>query len=369
MSNAGEASTGTERRERVAWVAVLVGVILVILVAAPRFALHRDIDVDGIRLTPQSEGWYLHHDDGTDLNRYSFDLYEYIASVDYYRGDYDRYPLYGPWRWRVVPSWIAAWTPIENPAVAYGAVSMGFMVAGAVALVAAGARSGLRRRAQVLVAVFYAVSFPMFWYSTSGYVDGSLIAMLCIGLCTIQYRRWLLFLLLLPVGFLVKETYLIIVPVAAAHLWARSHRWKDWVPLTAAATAIIAMTWIGVRLALPTPRTIDWMPRLGRLQSNLRPSSIASFLLSCGVVVPLALVAAWQLFVDRHQDPDGAAAWRDHLHLVVGLAMAFAITAHGFLTAYSDGRHVWTATPFAAILAALLVQRWAERRSVVAAQR
>jgi hypothetical protein len=352
------------RRARVSPWAVLLVVVLVLIAGTPRFATHRDIDVNKVSLTSQPNGWYLHYPDGRSLGRFSFDNYSYIASVEYFRGDYHRYPIYGPWRWRLVPSWIAAQTPIDNPAVAFAAVSLAFAVIGGASLVVTPARNGLRRRGQMVVAVLFALSFPMFWYGTSGYVDTAVVAMLCVGLMLIQSRRWWLFLLLLPFAFLVKETYLLIVPVAAVYMWARSTKRSDWLPVTVASLAVLVVMWFGVRWALPTPRTLGWIPNYERFQSNVtRPEAVGSFLLTCGVVIPLALVRTWILFTRRSVGGPSVTELRENLHLVVGAFLGLTVSFHGFLTAYADGRHAWTAYPFAVILSAQLVMEFLGRRA------
>ena len=296
---------------RLAWSAVLIGVVLVVVVSIPRFATYRDLDVSQIHLTSQPNGWYMKSDDGKEIGRFSFDNYSYIASVEYFRGDFTRYPIYGPWRWRLLPSWLAAQTPIDNPAVAYAAVSLAFLIAGVVSLVAASVRNGLGRRGQTAVAVLYAVAFPTLWYGTSGYVDGPLVAMLCVALLLIQWERWWLFLLLLPLGFLVKETFLLIVPVAATYRWARSNERRDWLPFTIASIVIIGVMWFGIRWLLPTPRTLDWIPRWSRFSWNLsRPEAVGSAVLTSGVVVPLGLIMSWRLWFGR-KDPAGFARWRE----------------------------------------------------------
>ncbi|UDY34109.1 glycosyltransferase family 39 protein [Dermatobacter hominis] len=362
----------TARGAKVSVAALGLAVLLVVVVCIPRFATYKAIDPSDVALTPQPNGWFLELDDGSSVGRYSFDNYSYIAYVDEFRGDFDRYPIYGPWIWRLLPSWLAAQTPIENPAVALAAVSLAFLVLGAVALVATSARNGLDRRGQMLVGALYAVSFPMVWYGTSGYVDGPLMATLCMGLFAIQSRRWWLYFLLLPIGFLVKETYILIVPVAVTYQWVRARRTQDWVPTLVGSLVLVAFLWFGIRWMLPTPRTLDWIPRLPRFLWNLsRPEAVGSFLLSCGVVVPCALLeirrrwrarstdgATEDLSTDAPApDADGDAAWREELHLVVGLVMGMLVAIHGFLTAYADGRHAWTMYPFGVILAAIYLQR------------
>lgn len=348
---------GRDRHPRVSAAALGLAVVLVVVVCAPRFATYRHIDPGDIALTPQPNGWFLELDDGSPIGRYSFDNYSYIAYVDEFRGEFDRYPIYGPWIWRLLPSWLAAQTPIDDPTVAFAVISLTFLVGGALALVATSARNGLDRRGQMIVGALYAVSFPMLWYGTSGYVDGPLMAMLCVGLFAIQSRRWWLYLLLLPVGFLVKESYILIVPVALAYQWERSRRPRDWLPTLVASIVIVAATWFGIRWLLPTPRVLDWIPRLPRLRWNLsRPEAVGSLLLTFGVAVPCAVVEVRHRWRTRLQDPE---LWSEDLHLVVGLAAGFLVAVHGFLTAYADGRHAWTTYPFAAILAAsYLVRRW-----------
>lgn len=345
--------------------AVALTVLLCVVVGIPRFAEFRDVDPGLVGLTDQPNGWYLSYDGelDRDIGAVSFDVYEYHAYVEHFRGDFDRYPIYGPWRWRLVPSWVAAWTPIDNPADAYAAVSLAMLVLGGAALVAAAARNGFGPRRQMATGALYAVSFPLLWYGTSGYVDGSVVAALCVALYLVQSRRWWLFLAFLPVGLLVKETFIIIVPVAATYLWARASSRRDWLPLTLGAIGVVAATWIGIRLALTTPRTLDWMPRWHRWGWNIsRPEAIGSFLLTCGVIVPLALYGARKLIVERERSPESRDAFARNLHLVVGLAMGLAVAFHGFITAYADGRHAWTTYPFATILAVMAGSEWLARR-------
>lgn len=356
-------------RQPVALVAVCLAILLTVVVGIPRFAQAKDVDPQLVGLTDQPNGWFLSYDEELerDIDSFSFDIYEYHAYVEYFRGDFDRYPIYGPWRWRLVPSLIASWTPIQDQAVAFATVSLAFLVLGAVALVAASARNGLGRRGQSLVAILYAVSFPVVWYGTSGYVDGSSMALLCVGLYLMQSRRWWLLLLLLPIGMLTKETFLIIVPVAGTYLWARSERKNDWVPWTAAFAVTAVGTFVAARFLLPSPRNLDWYPRLARLSWNIsRPEATGAFILSCGVVAPLALWRAWELLRAR-STTEGAAALRENAHLIVGLLLGFLVALHGYLTAYADGRHIWTIYPWGVVLAAMLVERWITARRPEAA--
>lgn len=352
-------------RRSVSRVALGVTVLLCALVGLVRFAEFRDVDPSLVGLTDQPDGWYLSYDGelDRDIGSVSFDVYEYHAYVEHFRGEFDRDPIYGPWRWRLVPSWIASWTPIDNPAVAYAAVSLVFLACGGAALVAASARNGFGPRRQLATGALYAVSFPLLWYGTSGYVDGSLVAALCIGLYLIQTRRWAWFLLWLPVGLLVKETFLIIVPVAATYLWVRARERRDWLPLTLAAVALVAVTFVGIRMALTTPRTLDWMPRWNRFGWNIsRPQALVSFVLTCGIPVPLGLWRSRQLLRGRDTG-EGRDSFARNLHLIVGLGMGLLVAFHGFITAYADGRHAWTTYPFAAILAVQAASMLIARRS------
>lgn len=361
--------SGVDRRP-IALVAVVLAIVLTVIVGIPRFAQARDVDPQLVGLTDQPNGWFLSYDEPgleRDIDTFSFDIYEYHAYVEYFRGDFDRYPIYGPWRWRLVPSLVASWTPIQDQAVAFSAVTLGFLVLGGVALVAASARNGLGSRGQSIVAGLYALSFPMVWYGTSGYVDGSSMALLCLGLYFIQSRRWWFLLALLPIGMLTKETFLVIVPVAATYLWARSSRRGEWLPWSAAFAVTAVASFVTARLLLPSPRNLDWYPRLARLSWNLsRPEALGSFILSCGVVVPLSVLNAWSMWRNRIT-PDGAAALRENAHLIVGVIMGLLVALHGFLTAYADGRHVWTTYPWGVVLAAMLIERWISSRRMARA--
>jgi len=126
-------------------VALAVTVLLVVVVGTPRFAEFRDVDPDLVGLTDRYNGWDMSYegDLDRDIRAVSFDVYSYHAYVEHFRGEFDRYPIFGPWRWRLLPSWVAAWLPIDNPADAYATVSMAFLAIGGAALVAVAALHGL----------------------------------------------------------------------------------------------------------------------------------------------------------------------------------------------------------------------------------
>lgn len=129
-------------------VALAVTVLLVVVVGTPRFAEFRDVDPDLVGLTDRYNGWDMSYegDLDRDIRAVSFDVYSYHAYVEHFRGEFDRYPIFGPWRWRLLPSWVAAWLPIDNPADAYATVSMALLAIGGAALVAAAARQGFGPR-------------------------------------------------------------------------------------------------------------------------------------------------------------------------------------------------------------------------------
>lgn len=352
-----------------AW-ALLAVVVLGVLAGIPRFASSRGIDVDRIHLTDQPNGWYLDYEGTADISGYSFDTYSYVAYVDYIRGDFHRYPIYGPWRWRALPSWIAAQLPIDDAATAFAAVSLAFGVVGAACVVLIAARRRSPPSEQFLAGALLALSFPMVWYGTSGYVDISLVGMLAIALLFVERKWWLPFLLLVPLGMMTKETFVIIIPVAAVSLWAESHRPRHWIPVPAAASVLAVATFLVARLLWTTPRTLGWMPTFSRFMWNTtRPPAIGSFVLTCGVVLPLALIEIRRLYRSRNDGGEGAAAWASDLHLVVGTGLGLLVALHGFMTAYADGRHAWTIYPFAAVLAARAAtrswSRWRRHSTVV----
>lgn len=363
----GAQSRSTTPAAKISIVALLIAVLLTGLVGIPRFAQGRDVDPQHVILTDQPDGWFLSYDGprlSRDIGVFSFDIYEYHAYVEYFRGDFDRYPIFGPWRWRMVPSWLASLTPIADPAIAFSVVSLVFLVIGAASLVAVGALRGLGSRGQIIVALLYAISFPTFWYGTSGYVDGPSMALMCLGLYLIHRRQWLLFALLLPVGMLTKETFIIIVPVAATYLWVRARNTKDWLPLSALYSFIGLGTFVVARLLWHSPRNLDWYPHLARLAWNLsRPESMGSFVLSCGVIVPLALYGCWRLIRQRRLSEDQRSEYCENLHLIMGVGLGFLVAVYGFITAYADGRHIWASYPFAITLAAMTLDRWITRRT------
>jgi hypothetical protein len=107
------------------------------------------------------------------------------------------------------------------------------------------------------------------------------------------------------------------------------------------------------RQLCPTSGSHVWEVSMQSLQSNLsRPRAFLAIALSFGLP---GLLAVW-LTVARKQ-----VLWRRAavtVPLLAGLATSLALTAYAVLSAYADGRFIWTSYPFTIPLGMVLLSEW-----------
>ncbi len=285
------------------------------------------------------------------------DEQQYLALVEYYRGvpveDLQVTCLYDPFTNRSGMSWIAHWIPGDEGLAL--ALTNTFMLLAALWLVLLAMRAqGSGPRAVLAAATLYAIAWNPFFFGTGVLVETGVVAALALGWYLLTIRRvWFVWPILL-LGYPLKETIGILVPVVCVWCW-REYRVGRRSLAGASAPAIVsaAAFVIGVvvwRQQLPQPAAAwEVTPDLGDLFSNLFDVvSLASFAVG---VLPLLIPAFLQ-----YRRGAAAQGWIVALFdpAVVGVLGALGICAWSFITVDLTPRLFWIGFPFAVSLAA----RW-----------
>ncbi len=285
------------------------------------------------------------------------DEQQYLNLVRYYRGvpksQLQLTCLYDPFTLRSGMSWIAHWLPFEE-GLALGITNTFMLLLGLWLVLATLRRQGSSSRTLLVVGALYAVSWNVLVFGTAVLVDTGVVAAiaLCWYLLTTRRPWWLVPVLLL--GYPLKETVGIVVPVALVWAWGEYRAGRRSLASAAAPVAAAAIAFVvGVafwRQALPAADAA-WpvTPDISAVEHNLTDVlSLGAFVVGVGPLLVPSILVGWRIlrregWLGLVQDP-----------AVVGVVLALGICAWSFITVDLTPRLFWIGFPFAASLTA----RW-----------
>ncbi|MGB3411869.1 MAG: hypothetical protein WBA45_11800 [Microthrixaceae bacterium] len=284
------------------------------------------------------------------------DEMQYLSLVEHFRGvpkaDLQSTCLYDPFTNRAGMSWIAHWIPGDE-GVSLALVNTVMLVLGLWIVLTTIRSQGVGSRGLLAAGVLYSVAWNPFFFGTGVLVDPGVIAAIALCWFLISTKRtWLVWPIML-IGYPLKETIGIVIPVVWAASW-QEYRKGDKSLVAAAGPALAATVAfvVGVafwRQALPQPAA-SWevTPDIDDIVHNLTDIiSLASFAVG---VLPLLIPAF--LLARKAARADG---WLTAIldPATVGVIMALGICGWSFITVDLTPRLFWIGFPFAATQAAL----------------
>jgi hypothetical protein len=292
---------------------------------------------------------------GREIAPVVVDEQQYMDLVQYYRGvdreDLSSVCLYDPFTNRSGMSWIAHWWPVEE-GLALGLTNIVMLLAGLWLTLLALRAQGSGPQAVAAAGAIYTVSWNVFFFGSGVLIETGVVA--AIALCwylLVTRRVWWIWPILL-LGYPLKETIGIMVPVLWAWAW-KEHRSGTSslarAAMPAAAGTVAFVVGVAVWRGLLPQADASWevTPDLDDIFNNLGDVvSLASF--AVGVLpflIPsflrwrqLARTSGW---IDASLEP-----------AVVGVVIALGICGWSFITVDLTPRLFWIAFPFAASLTA-----------------
>jgi hypothetical protein len=294
---------------------------------------------------------------GREIGPVVVDEQQYLALVAYFRGvpveDLQVECLYDPFTNRSGMSWIAHWLPFEE-GLSLGIVNLAAMLLATWFVVAALRAQGFTPRVVVAASTLFAVGWNTFFFASGLLIETGVLALIAVAWWLLAIRRPWFVLPIVLLGYPIKETIGLLVPVVAA--WA----WQEHKAGRRSTTELLALV-VGVGLcfvagvaywrgALPQPDAAwEVTPNLTAVLHNLvELVSLLSFVVGVVPVYGPALLC----FV-RMVRRDGW--WSSVVDpAVVGSALAVGIAGWSFITVDFTPRLVWIGFP----LAASLTARW-----------
>jgi hypothetical protein len=286
------------------------------------------------------------------------DAIYYMNYVDYFRGERDIEDVDLPFRYRPLVPLIASVLPIESPMTALNIVNLIALYITILLLFLLLEHLGFGFRYCVIGCFLYAVSFPVFYMSTTGYLEACAMCLMTIGTYFIFRGRWSMVALTVFAGAFLKEVVVLLIPVAMIRLIGSGASRTKAVTRTLLVVAVFVMPMVVIKSIFSGSPGLYWVPSFQTLLENLRVRAMLSLSLSFGIpgVISLVFIARYRRMVTlvRRQ-----SAWP----LMAGMFFTALLVVYSMLTAYTDGRFVWPMTIYTIPLA-LWVIRYRSSRSM-----
>lgn len=289
-----------------------------------------------------------------------FDVEQYETYVSYFRGEIEgKANLEGPFAYRPLVPLFASILPFK-PLTAINLINVLSLILSLLVLQKLLAAFNYQKKLVFVGEILFVVSFPVFYYATSGYIDAVLIFFILLSFYLLLKKKTVHFILIFILGVAVKETMAIMIPVLVAVLFIRKDiRLGRKVFFLLFILAILFIETFLLRYYTPGKDVYVWTPRIEVLINNLtRFKTYVSILFTFGLPGLGAL-----LFLRCSECKEQLGRFKNVLY--TGLVCSMLITLFSIISAYSDGRHIWTSYPFTIPLAiAYLSKRYQNKKSL-----
>jgi hypothetical protein len=289
------------------------------------------------------------------------DVYYYTNMIKVIRHETDIKTI-APFVYRPLLPLIASQLPF-SPMTSLNLTNLFFLVVGLLFLYNTLLKLGYCQRNVIIGSLMFIISFPVFYYGAIGYVDPGLIGILCGGVYFIIAERRFLFILTLFVGLLIKETTIILLPVAFFHsinLLPRAEK-SGWLRKKtgdilkvmgyyAFVFLLYVAAYLFLRKITSTGEGYTWNPSFSRFLDNFgRVRTSITFILSFGLPGFLSIFVIIRKIRQRNN-------FFDYVPLASGVFLGMLLFVYSIFSAYSDGRFIWTVYPFAIPLALMVFE-------------
>ena len=310
-----------------------------VLVCLPRFN-RRDIGfID--HLTSEGQKSHLHLADAG----------EYIKYVNYFRKNQIKGNLTPHATYRPFVPFIASFLPF-GPMTSINIVNICFLLIALLFLNLTLYSFQFNLIHRVIGSILFIFSFPLFFYGAIGYIDPVVIGFLSIGVYFLSQKKWLICSILFMLGALVKESVVILVPVAFVSLFYCSYSWKKKVWLSIILSLSFLIPYQLIRIVNPISEAHFWWPTYAFFLLNVtRLKNWAGFLLGYGLpgFLSLGIIPFFQSLWPEKKDQLAP--------LIAGFLLAVCLYLYSLVAAYADARFIWTSYPFSIPLAVFVLDK------------
>lgn len=278
-----------------------------------------------------------------------FDVEQYEKYVEYFRGNTNLVSeLEGPFSYRPMVPFLASYLPFDA-LTSINLINLFFLSIGLLYLYNLLVKFGFQEKSIIINLIIFIVSFPVFYYTTSGYIDASLIGVLLIINYYLFQNQYLKFIVSFLLGIFVKETIVIILPVMVIFFMSNENSKGRFIKMILPILSYIAMI-ILVRTLSPQKGNYVWKPSIEIFVYNLsRFKTYLTFIFTLGIPGILSL---YLIFSAKRKNISKDIL----LPLATGFLFSILLWIYSLFAAYSDGRQLWTSYAYTTVLSGYLIQ-------------
>lgn len=270
----------------------------------------------------------------------SNDAIRYINMTEYYRGEASPDILSPPYTTRVLIPLAASVLPFA-PDTSINIINLILTIASLIVLYKILKYLNLPDGTITLGLLIFTFSFPVFYNTTTTYVDASFVLFVYLALYFMLKEKFNLLLMVFILGSMAKEAMIIIIPVY--FLSEIFKRRKISSVLVYCYFLCMAYSLTRVVLMYVKPNNLSYLPlpSMDFFMNNIsRPRTYISFVLSFGIS---GFASLFFLVVFRK---NFKALLSQYGIFFSGIAVSIAYSIYAVLSAYADSRYIWTSVPF-----------------------
>lgn len=278
-----------------------------------------------------------------------FDVEQYEKYVEYFRGDSElREELESPFTYRPLIPLLASFLPFDA-LTSINLINLLLLSTGLIFLLNLLRQLKFSEALVTIGGLLFVFSFPVFYYATSGYIDASLVGIILTANYFLVRNKFIPFIGFFILGVLIKETIIILLPVAAIYLLSKKNSKENYTKIILIIILYFLIESM-VRYFAPGSDIYVWKPSSGILSSNLsRIKTYLSFILTFGLPgllsIPI-LVSKMKNYIPKEIS----------YSFIIGMIASLLLWFYSIFAAYSDGRQLWTSYPFTIVLSVYLIQ-------------
>ncbi|MBN8571595.1 MAG: hypothetical protein J0M18_18375 [Ignavibacteria bacterium] len=270
----------------------------------------------------------------------SNDAIRYINMTNYFRGETSPDILIPPFTTRVLIPMAASVLPFA-PDTSVNIINLILTIASLIVLYKILKYLELPQGAITLGLLIFTFSFPVFYNTTTTYVDASFMFFVYLALYCMLKEKFYALILVFILGSMTKEAMIIIIPV---YFLSEIFKGKK-ISTVLVYCYLLCMAYSLTRVILLYIRPNDLnyfpLPSMDFITNNiLRPRSYISFVLSFGIS---GFVSVFFLVLLRKNLKELLSRYGIFFS---GIAVSIIYAIYAFFSAYADGRYIWTSVPF-----------------------
>lgn len=294
---------------------------------------------------------------GREKSKKTIDVNQYIAYTEYFRGNSNlQSKLLEPFTYRPFVPFLASFLPFRA-ITSINIVNLIALLLTIFALQQLLKEFNFSGRYIFYGEILFVFSFPVFYYSTLGYVDSVLILFLTSALYLLIKGKFISFILVFILGLTVKETMLILIPVAGVYLYLQEKlSLSRKIILFSIITIVYFLESFIIRIYVPGEGAYLWMPQSDKFLYNLkRAAGYITTILAFGVPGIGAILFLTSSECRKHFG-------RIKYVLLTGMVFSILVSIFAILAAYAEGRYIWITYPFTIPLAVAYLKYFMERK-------